>query len=147
MGVFLQFASVVAFLGWALFIWIHVKNFGSNPDCNDEIKYVIMFVTVRATAPWLRAFWIAILVISAAGLLIKFAIQATVLFAVRRTVAEERAEEMNSISRRSTRTGAHSQAEPEPPTIEKPWYLKISIPLLLCVVFFSSLIQCLPIFA
>jgi len=137
MGVFLQFASVVAFLGWALFIWIHVKNFGSNPDCNDEIKYVIMFVTVRATAPWLRAFWIAILVVSAAGLLIKFAIQTTVLFAVRRTVAEERAEETISISRRSTRTGAHSQAEAEAeaPTIGKPWYLKISIPLLLSAIY------------
>jgi hypothetical protein len=82
MGVFLQFASVVAFLGWALYIWIHVKNLGSNPDCNNQFKYVIMFVTFRATVPWLCTFWIAILVVSTVGLLIKFAIQVAVLFAI-----------------------------------------------------------------
>jgi len=146
MGVFLQFASVIAFTGWGLFLWVHVNDYGSNSQCNDQIKYVIMFVTVRATVPWLRGLWIATLVLSAVGLMINFGIQATILFAMRRAAEEERAEETDSITGRSTRTGAQSQEEMQP-TIGKPWYLKISIPLLSCVVFFSSLIQRLRISA
>jgi hypothetical protein len=138
MGVFLQFASVIAFTGWGLYLWVHVNNYGSNSECNDQIKYVIMFVTVRATVPWLRGLWIAALVISAAGLMVKFGIQAVILFAMRRVAEEERAEDTNSITGGSIRTGAHAEMEP---TIGKPWYLKISIPLLLYVVFFSYPIQ------
>jgi hypothetical protein len=146
MGVFLQFASVVAFTGWGLYLWVHVNDYGSNSDCNDQIKYVIMFITVRATVPWLRGLWIAALVLSAVGLMIKFGVQAVVLFAMRRVAEEERAEETNSITGGSIRTGAQSHAEMEP-VIGKPWYLKISIPLLLCVVSFSSPIQRLRISA
>jgi hypothetical protein len=149
MGVFLQFASVIAFTGWALYVWVHVNDYGSQSQCNDQIKYYIMFVPVRATAPWLRGLWIAVLVLSAVGLFIKFGVQAVLLFAMRRAAEEERAEETNSITGRSTRTGAQSQAELEVnmPTIGKPWYLRISIPLLLYVVFFSSPIQRLRISA
>jgi len=134
MGVFLQFASVVAFTGWGLYLWVHVNDYGSNSDCNDQIKYVIMFITVRATVPWLRGLWIAALVLSAVGLMIKFGVQAVVLFAMRRVAEEERAEETNSITGGSIRTGAQSHAEMEP-VIGKPWYLKISIPLLLSAIY------------
>ena len=151
MGVFLQFASVIAFTGWALYVWVHVNDYGSQSQCNDQIKYFIMFRPVRATAPWLRGLWIAALVLSAVGLMIKFGVQAMVLFAMRRAAKEERAEETNSITGRSTRTGAQSHEEMEvnvpTPTIGEPWYLKISIPLLLCVVFFSSPFQRLRISA
>jgi hypothetical protein len=125
MGVFLQFASVIAFTGWALYVWVHVKTYGSQPECNDQIKYVIMFITVRATVPWLRILWIAALVISAVGLMISFVYHAGILFAMRRVRKEEQAEETSSIENNSIRTDA----------IAKPWYLRISIPLLLCVVF------------
>jgi len=139
MGVFVQFASVVAFTGWGLFLWVHVNNYGSQPLCNDQIKYVVLFFTVRATAPWLRGIWIAALVLSAVGLMIKFVIHAVLLLAVRRAGEEERAGETNSITRHST-TGAQSQAETEV-NVQKPWYLAISYPLLLCVLYLSSLIQ------
>ena len=138
MGVLVQFASVVAFTGWGLYLWIIVENYGDQSQCNDQIKYVVLFFTVRATAPWLRGIWIAALVLSAVGLMIKFAIQTVVLIAVRRAGEEGRAEETNSITRRST-TGAQSRAETET-NVSKPWYLAISYPLLVYVLYISSLI-------
>ena len=143
MGTFVQFASVVAFTAWGLYFWVHVKDYGSQPECNDKIKYVILFFTVRATAPWLRGVWIAVLVLSAVGLMVRFGLQATILFAMQGAEEEERAEEMNTVTRRSTRTGTQSQAETEvsAPTVVKPWYWDISISLLLCVVCFSSPVQ------
>jgi len=138
MGVLVQFASVAAFTGWGLYLWIVVENYGDQSQCNDQIKYVVLFFTVRATAPWLRGIWIAALVLSAVGLMIKFVIQTVVLIAVRRAGEEERAEETNSITRRPT-TGTQSQAETEV-NVQKPWYLAISYPLLLCVLHLSSLI-------
>ena len=139
MGVFVQFASVVAFTGWGLYLWIHVDNYGSQPKCNDRIKYVVLFFTVRATKPWLRGIWIAALVLSAVGLMINFVIHTTLLLVGRSAGDEERAGETNSITRHSTRTGAQSQAETEM-NMSKPWYLAISYPLLLCVLYLFSLI-------
>lgn len=139
MGVLVQFASVVAFTGWGLYLWIHVDNYGYPSGCNDRIKYVVLFFTVRATAPWLRGIWIAAIVLSAVGLMIQFVIQATLLFAGRYAGEGEQEGETNSITRRSTRTGAQSIAETEM-RVPKPWYLAISYPLLLCVLYLSSLI-------
>jgi len=58
----------VAFLAWALFIWVNVDTFGSSPECNADIKYVIFLFSVGATASWLRTFWIIILGISAGSM-------------------------------------------------------------------------------
>lgn len=142
MGVFIQFASVVAFTGWGLYLWINVDTYGSRaqPQCNDRIKYVVLFFTVRATAPWLRGLWIAALVLSAVGLMIKFGTQAMLLLLMRRAGEEEQAGETNAITRHSTRTGAQSQAEETEMDVLKPWYLSISYPLLLYVLYLSSLI-------
>ena len=142
MGVFIQFASVVAFTGWGLFLWINVDTYGFQHQCNDRIKYVVLFFTVRATAPWLRGLWIAALVLSAVGLMIKFGIQTTLLLLMRRAEEEERAGETDAITRHSTRTGAQSQAEETETEMNvlKPWYLSISYPLLLCVLYLSSLV-------
>ena len=140
MGVFIQFASVVAFTGWGLYVWIHVNTYGSQPQCNDRIKYVVLLFTVRATAPWLRGLWIAALVLSAVGLMIKFGIQTTLLLLMRRVGEEERAGETNAITPHSTRTGAQSQTEGTEINVLKPWYSAISPYLLLCVLYLSSLI-------
>jgi len=118
-----------------LCLWVHVNNYASQPLCNDQLKYVVLFFT----APWLRGIWIAALVLSAVGLMIKFVIHAVLLLAVRRAGEEERAGETDSITRHST-TGAQSQAETEV-NVQKPWYLAISYPLLLCVLYLSSLIK------
>ena len=110
MGVIIQLASVIAFTVWALYLWIRAKDFGSQPLCNDRVKYVIMFVTVRATASWLRGLWIAILVASALGLMTIFGVNGFALYAMR-TNEEEKTEES-----------------------EKGWYFYISFPQILCVI-------------
>lgn len=142
MGMFVQFASVVAFTAWGLYFWVHVKHYGSQPECNDKIKYVVLFFTVRATAPWLRGVWIAVLVLSAVGLMIRFGWQATILFAMQGAEEEERADE-NTVTRRSTRTGTQSQAETEvsAPTVVKPWYWDISISLLLSAIYSTVMLE------
>jgi len=68
-----------------------------------------MFVNVRATASWLRGLWIATLVASALGLMIRFGINAYTLFVLRQDEIEET-----------------KQAE-------QGWYIYMSIPQLLCV--------------
>ena len=94
MGVFIQFALVAAFMGWGLYFWIHVKDFGTRPGCNlnDQVKYVIMFKDVPATAPWLRGLWITATVVSAVGLMVGFAFTAVHLFTMR-SEEEDRAEQ------------------------------------------------------
>ncbi|KAH9065412.1 hypothetical protein EDB87DRAFT_1679886 [Lactarius vividus] len=111
MGVFLQFASIIAFTGWGLYMWIRVKSFGEQKLCNDQVKYVLMFVNVRATQPWLRDIWIATLVLSAVGLMIKFGYNAFTLFVLRHDEGEET----------------------EQP--EKGWYFFISIPRILSAIY------------
>jgi len=83
MGLIIQFASVIAFLVWAVYLWAHANDFGCVPECNGQVKYVLMFVNVRATAPWLRGLWIAVLVASALVLLVIFGYNALTLYATR----------------------------------------------------------------
>jgi len=108
----MQFASVIASTGWALYMWAHVKDFGTQNSCNDQVKYVVMFVSVRATALWLRGLWITALILSALGLMIQFGYNAFTLFALQRDEDEET----------------------EKP--EKAWYFDISYTQILCVVRF-----------
>ena len=128
MGVLVQFISVITFTAWALYVWANVKDFGSETDraCNNRIKYVLFFVSVRATAPWLRGIWIAGLVLSAVGLMLSFGWKAMELFEMRRMAKELQAEEANAIA-----CGELSHAETE--TAERGWYFRISFTLLLCV--------------
>jgi glucan phosphoethanolaminetransferase (alkaline phosphatase superfamily) len=119
MGVLLQYTSVVSFTAWGLYLWVHVKDFGSQPECNHQIKYVLFFVTVRATAPWLRGLWIAALVFSAVVLMVFFGLMAWTLFSMKRM---ERAELKGTmLARRSTLTAEAS---------EKAWYRSANFPLL-----------------
>ena len=144
MGVVIQFLSVVSFTAWGLYMWVNVKDIGSDPGCNvnDKIKYVIFFVTIRATEPWLKNLWIATLVLSAVGLMLSFGAKAVVLFAMRRMEQEERAEEMNSTARRVTPAESpETRPEGETEEPEKQWYINVSFPLLLCVAPLSPLIE------
>ncbi|KAH9042125.1 hypothetical protein EDB85DRAFT_1918063 [Lactarius pseudohatsudake] len=117
MGVVFQFASVIAFTGWALYMWTHVKTFGEQNLCNDEVIYVLMFFNVGATKPWLRGIWIATLVLSAAGLVIKFGYDAFTLFVLRHDEGEET----------------------EQP--EKRWYFFISIPRILSAIYSAVMLE------
>ena len=122
MGVLLQYISVVSFTAWGLYLWVHVKDFGSQPECNDRIKYVFFFFTVRATVPWLRGLWIAGLVLSAVALMFAFGVMAVALFSMRRV--ERALEEGTMVARSLT---------PTLETSKKPWYSSANFPLLLCV--------------
>jgi hypothetical protein len=129
----IQYVSVVTFAAWSLYLWVNVKDYGSQPECNDQIKYVIFFVTARATAPWLRKLWISALALSAAGLMVWFGTQAVKLF-VRNDVEE--AVEMEPMSGKRTPTEM-SETPPQGETEQskKPWYFHMSrsFPLLFSV--------------
>jgi hypothetical protein len=128
MGVFLQYTSLVSFTAWGLYLWVHVKDFGSQPECNDRIKYVFFFFTVRATVPWLRGLWIAGLVISAVSLMVLFGVMAVALFSMRRM--------------QQAMEGGQTTAPRLTPALEiseKAWYKSANFPLLACVAHFSLL--------
>ena len=99
MAVLLQFVLIVSFIAWGSYLWANVKDFGSQPECNDRIKYVILFFAVRATAPWLRLLWIAIFVILSAQILVNLFGSVAIYFFVKREVkrgVEEWSQEVDS---------------------------------------------------
>ncbi|KAI9458136.1 hypothetical protein BJY52DRAFT_1416530 [Lactarius psammicola] len=49
---------VIIFIPWTLYVWIKGSQFGAQPECNDLVKYVFFFITVRATVGWLRIMFI-----------------------------------------------------------------------------------------
>jgi hypothetical protein len=143
MGVLVQFVSVIAFTAWGLYVWANVKGFGNNNDriCNDRIKYVIFFVNVRATAPWLRGIWIAGIVLSAVGLMLSFGWKAMELFEFKRMAEEQQAEEeANAIARGEVTVTSGTRPHVEKETEEKGWYFDISFTLFLCVAPLLSLV-------
>jgi hypothetical protein len=59
---------------WLLYVWIEGSNFGSQQACNHLVKYVLLFIDIRATVTWLRVLFIMYLVITACALLFNFGI-------------------------------------------------------------------------
>jgi hypothetical protein len=51
-----QMSSTVPFLYWLLYVWIKGSKFGSQPECNQLVKFVLLFFNVMATENWLRVF-------------------------------------------------------------------------------------------
>lgn len=137
MGVLLQFLSVIAFTAWGLYLWVKVKHYGPQSACNNQIKYVVFFATVKATEPWLHSLWIVSLALSAVGLMITFAGKAWALFVGKLVDEEERAEEANLIAQRLTPTAeaeaAEGEAEKGKEKSEQPWYIYLPLLRLLCV--------------
>lgn len=144
MGVLLQFVSVIAFTAWGLYVWADVKNFGNSSQsaqCNDKIKYVVFFVTVRATAPWLRGIWIAGLVLSAVGLVLSFGWKAMELFEAKRMAEEQQAEETNTIAYREVAVTPGTRPHPETETAEKGWYFDISFTFLFSSIYSAVMLE------
>ena len=108
LAVLVQFLSITAFTAWGLYLWFKVKDYGIHHECNDQIKYVVFFVSVKATEPWLRWLWIVVLILSAVGLMIMFGKKAFELLAM---------------------VGEEEQAEGP-----RPWSFFMPFGLLLCVV-------------
>jgi hypothetical protein len=63
MEAIIQLFLFVAFFTWEVYLWVHVKHFGSQSYLNDKVKYVLVFVDIPATEPWLRKSLIVTLVI------------------------------------------------------------------------------------
>jgi len=146
MGVVVQFVSVLTFTAWGLYLWADVKKYGNRPECNDQIKYVVFFFTVRATAPWLRGLWIASIVLSAVGLMLYFGWKAMELFEMK-LMAEEEEQQTEDISTIACEgeTPTRTLTSGTPPHAQtaiagKEWYFDISFTLLLCVAPLLSLI-------
>jgi hypothetical protein len=51
-----QMSSTILFLYWLLYVWIKGSKFGSQPECNQLVKFVLLFFNVMATENWLRVF-------------------------------------------------------------------------------------------
>ncbi|KAF8270785.1 hypothetical protein EI94DRAFT_1721914 [Lactarius quietus] len=118
MGVVIQFILVVAFTAWALYLWVHIDNFGSQPNLNDEVKYVLMFVNIKATAAWLRGIWITTLVASALVLIIKFGLNGLALYTMR-----------------------HDEEGEETGESERGWYFFISLPQFVIAIYSTVMLE------
>jgi len=70
----IQTFSTVVFTVWLLYVWIKDSNFGSQPQCNHLVKYVLLFADVKVTMTWLRVLFIIYLVINACTLLFRFGV-------------------------------------------------------------------------
>jgi uncharacterized protein YneF (UPF0154 family) len=126
MALLVHLVSLISLIAWGFYLWVNVKHYGSQPECNHEIKYVVFFCTVRATANWLRHVWIAVLAIPCAFIgIMLFGMTATTLFFLKRLKKERRARESNSTVRRAT-----PQTRPH---VENHWYFHLDTRRILCV--------------
>jgi hypothetical protein len=82
----IQMFSTAVFTIWLLYVWAQNSRFGSQPDCNHVVKYVLFFASVHATATWLRAFFIVGIVFAACSLLLGFG---TVIVSLKTRPSEE----------------------------------------------------------
>jgi len=82
----IQMLSTAVFTIWLLYVWAQNGRFGTHPECTHVVKYVIFFVTVHATATWLRAFFIVGIVFAACSLLLGFG---TIILSLRTEPSEE----------------------------------------------------------
>ncbi|KAN0130049.1 hypothetical protein V8E53_012203 [Lactarius tabidus] len=68
----IQMLSTAVFTIWSLYVWTQNSRFGSQPECNHVVEYVLFFATVDATATWLRALFIVGIVFAGCSLLLQF---------------------------------------------------------------------------
>jgi len=69
---FITVCIVLMFQSWALYIWATATSFGPQDtvQCNNQIKYIFVFVSIRATALWLRVLWMVVLGMEGIGILL-----------------------------------------------------------------------------
>ena len=70
----IQAFSTAMFTVWLLYVWIKDSDFGSQPECNHLVKYVLLFADIRATVTWLRVLFIMYLIVNACTLLFRFGV-------------------------------------------------------------------------
>lgn len=69
-----QAFSTTMFTVWLFYVWVKDSDFGSQPECNHLVKYVLLFADVRATVTWLRVLFIMYLIGNACTLLFRFGV-------------------------------------------------------------------------
>jgi hypothetical protein len=72
--IWVQTFTTTVFTAWFLYVWIKGSNFGSQQECNQLVKYVLLFIEIRATVTWLRVLFIVYLVIAACALLLNLGV-------------------------------------------------------------------------
>jgi hypothetical protein len=130
-GAIAQLITIIAFTGWGLYVWVNVKDYGSQNQCNNEVKYVLMFVSIRATKPWLRVLWIVVLVASAAGLLLRYGLKLFFGLVLRDVGKTDK-------GKGGGRGGDEGSEGEEGERRDGGWYIKVSIVPLLYVISLSS---------
>jgi hypothetical protein len=117
-GVLSQIIGQIAFTAWALYLWIDVRGYGSQHECNDEVKYVVMFFTIRATKHWLRGLWIAIIILSALGLFVGVGTKAYY------TLIQEEAQAEQRVQEEQEDVEEEAEAEDENKESDRAWYFR-----------------------
>ncbi|KAI0298815.1 hypothetical protein BC826DRAFT_996738 [Russula brevipes] len=64
-----QALSTVMFTVWLLYVMVKDSDFGSQPECNHLVRYVLVFIGVKATVTWLRVLFLIYLVLTSSMLL------------------------------------------------------------------------------
>ncbi|KAI0257998.1 hypothetical protein BC834DRAFT_975731 [Gloeopeniophorella convolvens] len=65
----MQTISLAMVYSWAIYVWVLDARFGSQPECNDLVKYIVFGFTVRATVNWYRVLALVIFPLSLANLI------------------------------------------------------------------------------
>ncbi|KAI9459876.1 hypothetical protein BJY52DRAFT_1364694 [Lactarius psammicola] len=65
----IQILSLLIFYPWSFYVWINASRFGPQPECNDLVKFVLVFYTFRATVLWARYLCMTILAMTTFSLL------------------------------------------------------------------------------
>ena len=88
----LQFLSAMGSTAWGLYVWANVADYGSQPACNDQIKYIFIFKFERATESRVQKLWIVIIALNAAVFMYVHA-RTAYLLSVGKLVMKEQADE------------------------------------------------------
>ncbi|KAH9052067.1 hypothetical protein EDB83DRAFT_2396204 [Lactarius deliciosus] len=65
----IQILSLLIFYPWSFYMWINAPRFGAQPECNDLVKFVLVFYTFQATVLWARYLCMTILAMTTFALL------------------------------------------------------------------------------
>jgi len=65
----IQILSLFIFYPWSFYMWVNASRFGPQPECNDIVKFVLVFYTFQATVLWARYLCMTILAMTTFALL------------------------------------------------------------------------------
>src|ERR1700730_1284311 len=69
-----QMTCTFAFLIWLLFVWNNPSTFGSQPECNHLVKFVLFFFNIMATDSQLASLVTGYVITYLTGMLFVFSV-------------------------------------------------------------------------